>query len=283
MKALKIILGLLIVVMVLILVVSGCDTEEVAESVAEETGSADIEMDTAAAEAEPEPEVVEEIVEETPDLPVCGDAVCDETELNNCEVDCPTCDDSDKCTLDSFSIEDLTCNNKPIKNCCGDGFCSPNENCADDCPTKVIALSSYPYPFVHGDELEAALVVGDGGTAKDVSAATAIATGLGISGAIQGTMESDITTIKDTNVILIGNPCTNGFIAQLMPYESDCLEDYEEGEGRLSMFVTGKSGILETYALVVSGYSGEDIMRAGDILNEYEKNMAKLKGTEVKV
>lgn len=280
MKALKIVLGLWIVVLALILIVSGCDKTEVAGDTSD---SAETEMDTAAAEPDQQETVTEEVVEETPDLPVCGDAVCDETELDNCEEDCPSCDDSNKCTTDSFDLAELACMNKPIKDCCGDGICSPDEECEEDCPRKMIALSSYPYPFVHGDDLEADLVVGDGGTAKNVIAATAIATGLGISGAIPGVMESDITTIKDINVILIGNPCTNGFIAQLIPYENDCLEDYEEGEGRLSMFVTGKSGSSETYALVVSGYSDDDIIRAADILNEYERNMAMLKGTEIKV
>ena len=280
MKALKIVLGLWIVVLALILIVSGCDKTEVAEDTTE---SAETEMGTAAAGSEPQETVTEEVIGEIPDLPVCGDAVCDETELNNCEEDCPSCDDNDKCTVDLFDLENLACVNRPIKDCCGDGICGPHEECEEDCPRKMLALSSYPYPFVHGDDLEADLVVGDGGTAKDVIAATAIATGLGISGAIPGVMESDITTIKDTNVILIGNPCTNGFIAQLIPYENDCLEDYEEGEGRLSLFVTGKSGSSETYALVVSGYSSDDLIRVANILNEYERNMAMLKGTEVKV
>ena len=68
-----------------------------------------------------------------------------------------------------------------------------------------------------------------------------------------------------------------------MPFNSDCLEDYEEGEGRISIFTTGSSGGKETCALVISGHSDDDIRRAAGILENYEANMPKLKGTISKV
>ncbi|MBN2111601.1 hypothetical protein JW707_00725 [Candidatus Woesearchaeota archaeon] len=220
---------------------------------------------------------------ETPTGAVCGDGICHETELEKCETDCPRCDDSNKCTRDFFDLETLSCKHiKQKGGCCGDGICDPNEECEADCPAKPLTLASYPTPFVHGDEFEGELILGDEGTSKEVSAATALATALN-AGTIYGSLASDFTTIKGTNVILIGNPCTNPFIAELMPYEEDCLEDYEEGEGRLSLFVTGKSGDDYSYALVVSGHSDDDIVRAANVIANYEFNMPKLKGMESKV
>lgn len=279
MKMVKIVLILWVLFFVLILIIAGCSTNT---DVVDEEGSDDVSV-SSQTQALQQTTITEEVIVEEPELPVCGDGECEEIELETCEEDCPSCNDNNECTVDSFDLTTLSCKNVKIKGCCGDGICDPDEECAEDCPTRRLTLASYPYPFVHGDELEADIVVGDEGTTKEVTAATAIATGLGVESTIFGVMESDITTIRNTNVILIGNPCTNGFIAELIPYTNDCLEDYEEGEGRLSLFVTGESGGRDTYALVVSGYSADDVRRVADILGEYERNMAMLKGMSVKV
>jgi len=289
----KIIIGAWALFFVLILFVAGCTSNEteIAEPVDEnEEGNADL----AASEQSSAPTgsvvtsqvtVTEEIIEdeEEVELSVCGDGNCESNELKSCEEDCPSCDDNDVCTIDSFNLETLSCRNRIMSGCCGDGFCGPEEECAEDCPTRMLTLASYPYPFVHGDDLEADIVVGDEGTAKEVAAATAIALGLGIQETVYGTLASDISTIKNTNVILVGNPCSNVFIAELIPYMDKCYDDYEEGEGRISMFATGESDGDTTYALVVSGHSDDDIRRAAGILENYEFEMAKLKGTEIKV
>ncbi len=296
MKSLYIVIGILASLFVITLLVAGCAGPEASESEnsAEddgdaETGSSDLSVGTQSAsqqQQEQQVTVTEEIIEPEqnfPEGPECGDGICDETELKNCEQDCPTCDDGDSSTEDSFDLETLKCKNIREMDYCGDEICSPDEECEQDCPVKRITLASYPYPFVHGDDLEAEIVVGDDGTAKEVTAATAIALGLGIKSSFYGTLASEISTIDDTNIILVGNPCTNKFIAELMPFTEDCLEDYEEGEGRISIFTTGMPGGKEKCALVVSGHSDDDIRRAAGILENYEFNMPKLKGTITKV
>jgi hypothetical protein len=259
--------------LIVLLVLSGCGGEA-PEEAEDENSSPQFAGESAEAEEE----------SEEPAGPVCGDGTCHETELETCEVDCPSCDDGNECTRDFFDLKTLKCKNvKPKGGCCGDGICDPNEECEADCPFKPLTLASYPTPFIHGDDFQAEIIVGDEGTSKEVSAATAIATALN-AGTIYGSLASDFETIKGMHVILIGNPCTNPFVAELMPYEEDCLEDYEEGEGRLSLFITGKDEDGDyTYALVVSGYGDEDILRASDILARYEFNMEHLKGMESEV
>ena len=278
MKMVKIIIALWALFLVLILVIAGCSSNNT-QTADEESGAGSADIDAGTAQQAPYEQqitVTEEVITDEPDLPICGDGNCEEAELGTCDEDCPSCDDNDACTADSFDLATLSCKNVKASDCCGDGICAPGEDCDEDCPTRRLTLASYPYPFVHGDDLEADIVVGDEGTQKEISAATAIALGLGET--TYATLASDISTIKNTNIILIGNPCTNVFVAELMPYSNDCKEDYEAGEGRLALFVTGESGGKDTYALVVSGYSDDDTLRAAQILESYEKNMPKLKG-----
>lgn len=274
----------IVLCLIVVLFVAGCGENE---SESEENKSSELNSQDNISEQNKVNEtadMINETVNETEENegPVCGDSICEETEIGSCESDCPDCDDNDICTEDRFDFESLECRNIRIKHCCGDSFCDPGEECEEDCPSRMLTLASYPYPFVHGDDFESELIVGDKGTSKEVQAASAIATSLN-AGTIYGTLASEISTIKNKNVILIGNPCNNRFVAQLLPYENDCLEDYEEGEGRLSLFVTGQSEAKHTYALVVSGYSSDDIVRAAEILAGYEFNMDVLKGAESKV
>lgn len=51
---------------------------------------------------------------------------------------CPECDDSDPCTLDTCSsATNYECNHTEIKPCCGNSVCENNENCLEDCPPVI--------------------------------------------------------------------------------------------------------------------------------------------------
>lgn len=51
-------------------------------------------------------------------------------------INCPDCDDGDKCTTDICAGEEKKCIHVPIKKCCGDGECEDGEtclSCEEDC------------------------------------------------------------------------------------------------------------------------------------------------------
>lgn len=69
----------------------------------------------------------------------CGNKSCGTGEAyDTCAIDCPTCDDNNKCTKDSFDYNKQECKNLPILDtaCCGNTVCEVGENyqtCARDC------------------------------------------------------------------------------------------------------------------------------------------------------
>lgn len=69
----------------------------------------------------------------------CGNKTCETGEVyDTCAIDCPTCDDNNKCTKDSFDYNKQACKNFPILDtvCCGNTVCETGENyqnCSRDC------------------------------------------------------------------------------------------------------------------------------------------------------
>ena len=70
----------------------------------------------------------------------CGNKICEVGETyETCSVDCPNCDDNNKCTKDSYDYHSQKCVNVPIFDeiCCGNTACEAGETyetCAKDCP-----------------------------------------------------------------------------------------------------------------------------------------------------
>ena len=145
--------------------------------------------------------------------------------------------------------------------------------CEENCGTVDIDLEDYPLPFFKGTKLNTYVIIGAEATSLEVVAATELLAGVSFSSRLgdysPDTLDTDLNSIADKNAILIGNPCNNKFIAKLMPYSNDCLEDYKPGQAIIKLFRTGEN----TYALVVGGYSGQDTRRAAQYLGDYESNI----------
>ncbi len=83
-------------------------------------------------------------------IPYCGDGMCyggsveDDAETSySCPQDCPSCDDGDICTSDSYNYISASCHNYVRSPCCGDGLCESGESSSCDADCKK--------PFVGGD------------------------------------------------------------------------------------------------------------------------------------
>jgi len=89
----------------------------------------------------------------------CGNDKCEVGEIYpECAADCPSCDDTNECTIDSYDYHELKCVNTIIPNviCCGNNICETGEtyeNCAQDCSscddTNECTKDSYDY---HGQK-----------------------------------------------------------------------------------------------------------------------------------
>ena len=69
----------------------------------------------------------------------CGNEICEVNETYlKCAVDCPSCEDYNDCTIDSYDYHEQKCANKVIIPCCGNEICDENTetylNCSTDCP-----------------------------------------------------------------------------------------------------------------------------------------------------
>lgn len=65
----------------------------------------------------------------------CGNEKCESAEAyENCPADCPSCDDTNECTEDSFDYHEQKCVNEPIIPCCGNGLCDKDAEAYGDCP-----------------------------------------------------------------------------------------------------------------------------------------------------
>ncbi|MBW2996449.1 hypothetical protein KY332_04055 [Candidatus Woesearchaeota archaeon] len=201
----------------------------------------------------------------------CGNAKCEKGE-RTCE-DCPACNDYDKCTLDYFDVDALSCVNEDIDPCCGNDVCEAGEDCDScllDCDCGV-DLADYPDIF-KGKSIT--IIVGAKASASDVTAGVDVSNGL--SGYnIDTRLDNELTNIDERNVIVIGTPCDNEFSAELLPYERDCLEYIEEGTAVIRIFKTGSY----SYAVMVAGNPISKTREAASYLRA--DSSKKLEGVEM--
>ena len=206
-------------------------------------------------------------------VPCCGNGICEENE-RDC-VDCPACNDYDKCTKDYFDVNGLKCVNEEVVPCCGNGICEDDEDC-DNCLLDCncgIDLKDYPGIF---EGKNVVIVVGAKASASDVTAGVDVANGLG-SYTIDTVLDNEISSLDDRNAIVIGTPCDNEFSAELLPYERDCMEYIEEGTAVIRIFKTGSN----SYAVLVAGNPISKTREAASYLRE--DSTKELEGVEVSV
>ena len=65
----------------------------------------------------------------------------------------------------------------------------------------------------------------------------------------QAKLDSEFATIEYRNVILLGSPCQNKFVRELMPFNNDCDEVIPGSGSLIRLFKTGP----DTYAMAVMG------------------------------
>lgn len=148
-------------------------------------------------------------------------------------------------------------------------------------------LADYPNMFIEDNSFNAFLVVGNEAPAKDVIVVSDIAVSLQYAGISVETTKlvSEIDDIRKQNLILIGTPCNNELIANVMDIESpECVDDYsyggfDENEGIIALYEK-----YEHIYLVISGYLPSDTREAGVLVANYgdynlEDNLMKINTT----
>lgn len=212
---------------------------------------------------------------------ICGNGICEDGEFPTCR-DCPSCDDNDVCTIDTYSFKSQSCAHDRRTVCCGDKICSAGEEstCLADCSSRY-DLSDYPIPFVKDGTFQAHLIVGSSGEFQSelIISAISIMNGLEYDDvkttySTDAKLDTEIGSITNRNVILVGSPCQNSYVKDLMPYTSECDEAIPSSGSLVRLFKTGS----DTYAIAVMGKSGPDVRDAGRFLERYESK--KLSGVE---
>lgn len=149
---------------------------------------------------------------------------------------------------------------------CGDGTCTYYEtfsSCPDDCEKlKDTTLFNYP-KFLQNGTL---LVVGNDAPSTDVITATIIATYLVTKGVSTETkLAGEVSDYDSTDMILIGNPCDNAAIANLLHYSSRNCADVvkEQNNAVIKLLVQSKNEII-----IITGHDIGDTKDASEMLTD---------------
>lgn len=156
---------------------------------------------------------------------------------------------------------------------CGDGICTYYEtysSCPDDCE-KLIDTTLADYPtFLEDGTL---LVVGNSASSTDVITATVISTYLvtkGIKTETKLSSEIEDTDFSATDLILIGSPCDNAAISELLHYTSETCKDIitQQNNAVIKLLVSDTNEII-----IITGYDSGDTKVASAMLTSAEYNL----------
>ena len=206
---------------------------------------------------------------------VCGNGLCEANEQTTCKEDCPVCEDNNRCTQDAFDPKSSKCVFAPLTPCCGNDRCEANEEstCLADCAAPL-SFANYPEPFIKDGIFQAHLIVGSSGENQPelIIASISLMNGLSYNKTLEtystaAKLDREMASITARNVILIGSPCQNSFVKELMPYTKACDEAIPASGALIRLFKTGP----DTYAIAVMGKTGQDVRRAGRYLEAYKQ------------
>ncbi len=146
---------------------------------------------------------------------------------------------------------------------CGDSLCTYYEtfnSCPEDCD-KLEDTTLYDYPSFLDDPI---IVVGDDAPSTDVITATVISTYLVTYDITAETkLASEVTDLTSDDLILIGNPCENSAIAELLHYDSEScggvVTDMNNAVIKLLVYDTNE-------IIILTGYDNGDTKDASKML-----------------
>ncbi len=153
---------------------------------------------------------------------------------------------------------------------CGDMICQYYEtysSCAKDCQ-KLEETTLGDYPAFLEDVL---LVVGNEASSTDVITATLISSYLMANGIDTKTvLASEITDFYKNDIILIGNPCDNQAIAELLHYTDEtCLSIIStQNNAVIKLLVFDTNDII-----IITGYDAGDTKAASQMLTDERYNL----------
>ncbi|MFH1248660.1 MAG: hypothetical protein V1660_00725 [archaeon] len=156
--------------------------------------------------------------------------------------------------------------------------------CEDSSCINVNAKqTSYPAPFVSGGAANVAIIIGSKATAADTLAGTDISTSLQSectkqkSGCKLGgvaAMDSEISSVKDKNLIVIGRPCENEITSKILGIDASLCNEDKSNFASLTCLAEGQFLIKsvpspynsDKIALIIMGYSAADTKSAASYI-----------------
>lgn len=91
-------------------------------------------------------------------------------------------------------------------------------------------------------------------------------------------LDTEATSWKTENVIVVGGPCVNSVAAALMNNPADCAEGFSAGKAMVKLVPQGSK-----VAMLVAGMSADDTRLATKVVHDYKAHASKFTGMELEV